>query len=488
MSIDLGPCFQYSVDAIMVFDDNCTVMEANQAACELLNIPYAKLVKQQIWKFLTRDYRAEAVIRWTNFMASGKQDGLFLATAQENQLHYYRYRLTANVVNEKYHLGIFQDVSERVDVAIELAASEERYRRLNSIYPVGIFHADKDGKDVYVNEKACEIMGLTFDECMGNGWQKNLHPDDYDKVVNGWLSSIHNRGYFNLEYRFIQPNGRVRWVHAQSVPEYDRHGNITHFVGTLTDITQLHNAEQEASRAQAELAKVSRLNAIGEMASGIAHELNQPLTAISNYANGCKRRFENTDIDPKIMHTVIQIAKQAERAGEIIHHLKDFLRHGELQKKTENINKLVQETINFMETSFEHNNIVTFIKFDNNIPPLLIDSINIQQVIVNIVTNAIDAINEAKPRSRYIKISSALLDTHCSIRIADSGPGVPLNLRSKIFTPFFTTKESGTGIGLALSHTIIQRHGGELKVCNDHEHASCFEILLPIDRKEILVG
>ena len=251
------------------------------------------------------------------------------------------------------------------------------------------------------------------------------------------------------------------------------------------EILSREQAEEQLKKSQIEMAHFARVNAMGEVASGIAHELNQPLTAISNFMSGCKRRLLSlTDqkIPQDILDAIENAAVQAQRAGNIIHNLKDFLRKGELSKQKFNLNSAIQDVIIFSKKSVFENKITIKLKLEKNLPQINADKIHIEQVILNIVNNAIDAINESKRPIKEIIIRTKLYKSKwVRISICDSGMGITKDLIHTIFNPFMTTKPEGMGIGLSLCHNIIDKHQGTISVVSRRGKGAIFHITLPVE-------
>lgn len=382
---------------------------------------------------------------------------------------------------EKANKELRLEILSREQIARDLRQSEARYRQLNAIYPVGIFHTDADGHNTYVNSKACQIQGIKPSEARGYGWSKNLHPEDKQRVISTWENGVKYGIPINIDYRFIH-GGKVTWVNGQTVPEYDENGGIAGYVGILADITKQREAEEQIKQNQIEIAHFSRLNSMGEVASGIAHELNQPLTAIMSYASGIRRRLSEfqDQLPSTIFEGIDRTIKQAERAGEVIHHLKDFLRKGALSKKETDINAAINDVLMFINRPMGSADIDIELKLDKQLPTIYADKIHIEQVIINIINNAIDAIVEADSPKRQITIQTKTVDKNTiNISISDTGPGIARDIIDNIFNPFVTTKQEGMGIGLSLCYNIIDKHNGKITVNSELGKGTQFIITLP---------
>lgn len=383
---------------------------------------------------------------------------------------------------EKANNELRLEIKSREQIAKDLRHSEARYRQLNAIYPVGIFHTDKNGQNTYVNSKACDIQGMKASDAREYGWTENLHPDDKSRVIETWENGVKYGIPINIDYRFVR-NNKVTWVNGQTVPEYDEKGYIAGYVGILADITRQREAEEQIKQNQIEIAHFSRLNSMGEVASGIAHELNQPLTAIMSYASGVKRRLhdQHKGISKEIFDAIDQTIAQAQRAGEVIHHLKDFLRKGALSKNQTNINAAINDVLMFINKPISDANISVELQLDKQLPEIYADKIHIEQVIINIINNAVDAIVEAKSEIRKIIISTGMHEKgYIKIAIADTGPGIAPDLIDNVFNPFITTKQDGMGIGLSLCYNIVDKHGGKITIDTKLGQGTTFTIKLPL--------
>ena len=382
---------------------------------------------------------------------------------------------------EQANLELHAEITSRKKMAKDLHHSEMRYQQLNAIYPIGIFHADLQGNITYNNDKACEIQGLSK-KVIHYNWMENLHPKDHKHVTNSWGTAIKYGMPLNLDYRFLIGE-KITWVNMKSVPEYDDAEKVVGYVGIFVDITKQREVEAQVQESQIEIAHFSRLNSMGEVASGIAHELNQPLTAIINYSSGCKRRLQDfkQTIPKEIFAAIEQTIAQAQRAGKIIHHLKDFLRKGELSKKSFDLNAAIKDVLSFINRLSIQNNVKIKLKLDSTLPSIYADKIHIEQVILNIITNAIEAFIETHSSKREITIYTETPQTNqVKITITDTGPGINPQFIDNIFNPFVTTKEQGMGIGLSLCYNIITKHDGKIEVTSILGEGASFSILLPI--------
>ena len=371
------------------------------------------------------------------------------------------------------------------DSAAAIAAAREREKRLRSITrtaPDAIVIIDETGIIDTVNPAAERLFGYSGAELVGRN-VKILMPSPHREAHDSHLARYRETG----EKRVIGI-GRVvvgRRKDGTTFPARLAIGEIELdqgrlFTGFLHDITERENIQRRAGILQQELMHASRLSAMGEMASGIAHELNQPLTAVMNYAKAARRHLDREDPDPvPIADLVDKAERQAERAAEIVKRLRRFIKKDESERRLEPINTVVEEAaaLALIGASEPHIELMFFL--DDTLPTVLMDRIEVQQVVLNILRNAIEAFEG--PGERQIRISTQAAGPQAvQVNIRDNGPGLARHIADDPFRPFQTTKEDGLGIGLAISRTIIDAHGGRLWAESPPEGGAVFRFSLPV--------
>lgn len=240
---------------------------------------------------------------------------------------------------------------------------------------------------------------------------------------------------------------------------HSEHGRF--FTGFVRDLTDRQESEARLEQLQAEVVHISRLSAMGEMASALAHELNQPLSAIANYLNGARRVMEREEArDGRVMEAVEKAAEQALRAGDIIRRLRDFLARGEGERSVESLAKLVHEACGLALVGAKESGVEVRYLIDPHLDRVIVDRIQIQQVLVNLVRNAIEAM-QGQPR-RVLTVSTVIDGDMAVVSVADTGTGLDEIVAERLFQPFVTTKAHGMGVGLSISRTIIEAHGGRI--------------------------
>lgn len=257
-------------------------------------------------------------------------------------------------------------------------------------------------------------------------------------------------------------------------------GDRIFFTGFVRDLTEREESAARLEEVQGELARMARLNELGEMVSTLAHELNQPLSAIANYVQGSVRLLRDAEESsaPQLREALEETAKQSLRAGDIIRHLREFVTPGEIQKTPENIRTLVEEAGALALMGSRERGIRTVFDFAPGTEMVLVDRVQIQQVLINLIRNAAEAMRDSEKRDLLIR-TVPNEDGRVVVEVADTGPGIPGEIAERLFRPFVTTKPGGMGMGLSISKRIVEAHGGELLVSSNGSGGATFRFTLP---------
>lgn len=353
--------------------------------------------------------------------------------------------------------------------------------------PDAIITIDDNGRIIATNPATEELFGYRQHEMKGRNVSM-LMPSPDSERHDGYLRHYLETGEARIigsgrEITARRRNGDT-FPARLSVSEFAVNGN-RYFTGMLHDITTRIEAEEKLRVMFAEHAHASRVVALGEMASSIAHEVNQPLTAIVSYADASRRLVEtgNKDTDA-LSHALHRISDQGQRAGAIIRRLREFVKKKEPRRSSVEINELINAAVELTAHDVERYGIALEFDLEPESLIAIVDRLQLEQVILNLVRNSIDAINDGEQRNGRIRIGSRATDTHIRISVSDNGAGIKASERASIFEPFYTTKEKGTGLGLSISRSIAEAHGGTLNLEPNPDQGVTFTIVLPMSCHE----
>lgn len=345
-----------------------------------------------------------------------------------------------------------------------------------------IITIDARGIVTEFNKAAERIFGYSKDEVIGRNVSL-LMPDpyktDHDRYVDTYLSSgvpkIIGRG---REVEARRKDGTVFPIDL-AVAEMQARGERG-FIGVIRDISERHQGERRIRELHAQLIHVSRLSAMGELASSLAHELNQPLTAVVNYTEACRQMIDAAGIEvpPKSIEFLQKAAAQADRAGQIIRRLRALIQKRPVEHGEESLSRIVEEASSLATVGAKVDNIKVSFLLSRDLPPIAIDKVQIQQVVVNLVRNAVDALQEVERRELVVETRRAD-DGGQEVIVRDTGPGIPPDVSAALFRPFVTSKKEGMGIGLSISRSIIEAHGGRLWAEPNEGGGTIFRFTLP---------
>ena len=383
-----------------------------------------------------------------------------------------------------WSLWAIRSLIRRRLAAEQALRSEHAFRKaMEDSLTVGMRARDRQGRITYVNPAFCEMTGFAAEELIGTlppypYWEpetlestRKLH----DAVLDGRAPP---QGF---ELRFRRKNGERFDALVYEAPLIDADGRHTGWMGSVLDVTERKRAEELARQQQEKLQATSRLVAMGEMASTLAHELNQPLAAISSYNAGCLNRLEADDFSPAELRTALEkLGVQAQRAGRIIRRVHDFVRKREPQLAECDLAEIIDDSIGFIEPLARKRGVRIERQIPGWRPPLMADQVMIEQVLLNLMRNAIEAMGETPAEQRRLAVLCAQHGDQLEVRVVDRGPGIADAVLERLFTPFFSTKPEGMGMGLNICRSIIEFHRGRLWVERNPEGGTIFIFTLPM--------
>jgi two-component system sensor histidine kinase DctS len=388
---------------------------------------------------------------------------------------------------EKVNQLLEIEIEDRIKTQAVLNAEREFIATLLDTVGALVCVLDREGRIVMFNRACEEATGYGFDEIKGKHvWDLFILEEEIKPVMQVFRNLQAGQFPSRHENYWLTRDGEKRIIVWTNTVLLDDAGEVKNVIGTGIDITEKRKIEEKEKQRVLELAHVSRLSTMGEMTTQIAHELNQPLSAINTYSDACLYMLKSTpDVSSDLISALRGIKHQAQRSGDIIRGLRNFVRKGELHKSTTDINAVVQSVINLAMSELRNNKVEVNFSLDGRIPLIITEKILIEQVVLNLVRNAIDAIAEANSVARELHIYTLLNEENMiEVRITDTGPGLDIEQLGTIFNAFVTTKPQGIGMGLPISRTIIEAHGGKLFAESEINRGASFVFTLPIMKVE----
>ena len=361
------------------------------------------------------------------------------------------------------------------------ALTEDRLRRAIDTAVDGMIVIDSSGTVLLYNSACERLFGYSADEVLGNNVKMLMTLSDrrkHDTYLRNYLRSgtarIIGTGRDVTGQRKDGSTVPIRL----SVGEL-RDGNDTLFVGTIHDLTEAQQARERIEELQSELMRVSRASAVGELGSALAHELTQPLSAISGFVEASAVLIDQggARVPARVRELMDKAVAQTQRAGSVVRRLREFTRKGESARSVEDINTVVEEICELATLGTANERINVELNLSTDLPPVLIDGIQIQQVVLNLVRNSIDALTDCDVG--VIAISTARRSDMVEVIVRDNGPGLSQEARERLFEPFVSTKPDGIGIGLSICRTIVEAQGGEIMVDTDAGAGTAFRFTVP---------
>jgi len=382
------------------------------------------------------------------------------------------------------YIGSCVDVTELVNKDQALRESEERMRVAAQAVNLGIWEWDLSKDEIWATNARRALLGLPASGKIAlEDFIYRLHPDDRDRVRHTIDDAIHSGRDFDSEYRLILPDGIVRWMSMRGSVQFDDAGKPTRLLGISIDITERKQAELDAQRGRAELSHLSRVALIGEMSASIAHELNQPLAGILSNAAAGQRFMDKGDVNLREIREMLgDIIADGRRASDVVRGIRGMVKKKQVERRSVDLNEVVMEALRMVSPDAVLRSCQLETSLDANLPVIEGDPVQLQQVLLNLVINAFDAMRDTAPSKRNVFIATQSNgDGTVRASVRDHGVGIAEDMRDRLFDPFFSTKTEGLGMGLAIVRSIIEAHGGTITAENVDDCGARFEFALPVN-------
>jgi len=378
--------------------------------------------------------------------------------------------------------AFLRDISERRQAAQALQESEARFRATFEQAAVGIAHVAPDGRWLRINQKLCDIVGYTREELLTKKFLDISHPDEVkehlsrmNRMLAGEVSTM------ALEKRYIRKDGSTIWINLTVTLTRTPDGAPDYFISVTEDISERKCTEAALHALYAEMEQLNHFQIANQTAAAFAHELNQPLNAVASYSEAALRLLKAGNPRPdRLSHAIESSAQQAQRAGRVVREFLDFMNQQEIPTEPMDLNDVVQKAL--ARVAADGFNVASFhVDLDPRLAPVRGNRLQVEKVLINLIENSIEAMQQAGISSRSIDVivRTAADQAMAQVTVTDSGPGIDTETLHRIFDPFFTTKPKGLGMGLAISRTIIESHGGQLWVDSQPGAGASFHFTLP---------
>jgi PAS domain S-box-containing protein len=384
-------------------------------------------------------------------------------------------------------VGVLQLLASQAAISLENAAlytdlqrSEAFLAHGQRISHTGSFRRSTFSDEIYLSEEAYEIYGLDRSVTPNLQWLvSRIHPEDRTRVQQTIEYATHQRTGFDVEYRLLRRDDSIRYLHV-AVQALEHASGELEFVGAVTDITERKEAEEALRLAQGDLERINRVTTMGELAASLAHEIKQPISGAITNANVCLRKLgsDEPNLD-EVRGVVIRIVRDAQRAAEIIDKIRSQFEKSSENRAVLDVNEIIRETFALLRSEAVRYNISVRTDLAADLPQIAGDRVQLQQVAMNIIVNSIEAMKDVDGIREMVIESKRGEEEQILVTVSDTGPGFPPHLAEKIFDPFFTTKPHGTGMGLRISRSIIQSHGGRLWAIASSGRGATFHFSLP---------
>lgn len=363
-------------------------------------------------------------------------------------------------------------VEQKNNAERSLRESEERFRDMANAAPVLMWMSGQDKLCTFFNQVWLNFTGRRMDQELGNGWTDNVHPDDLQHCLQSYHSSFEKRAQFEMEFRMRRNDGEYRWLMDIGLPRYDQRGNFIGYIGSAVDITERKRVE-EASR---NLEHAQRLTILGEFSAMIAHEVTQPLTAIMNNTEAALRMLNSANPKLDVIREILEdIRSDDRRAHETIREIRALLRKRDIHLEPLDLNQMASDVLRLVNADALRRHVEIRQQFSQDLPLAFGDSAYLQHVLLNLISNGLDAMLESPESKRQLTVQTKQVENNnIEVCVTDCGCGIAPNKLPQVFESFFTTKDQGMGLGLSIARSIVEAHHGRIWAENNSTGGTTF--------------
>jgi PAS domain S-box-containing protein len=483
----LDQLFEQAPEAVAVLSTDDRIVRVNKEFTRMFGYEPDEVLQFPINDLIVPEAQIESARAYTRLLKEGGRVEVETVRRRKDGIEIDVSLLAVSVRTasgeQVVNYAIYRDITERKRAEERLRESEARFQAMADTAPVLIWMTGTDSLCNYFNKPWLEFTGRTMEQEVGTGWTEGVHPDDVQGCFDCFLPAFHARKPFRMEYRLRRADGKYRWLMESGIPRYTGAGEFVGYIGSNIDITDLKRAAAERQRLhelEADLAHINRVSMMGELTASLAHEIKQPIAAALMDAKTCVRwlRRDTPDI-AEGCEAASRMIHDATRAAEVIDRVRSLYKRDTSDRELLDINEIIGEMIILLHDKADRTAISIRTELDSGLPLITADRVQLQQVLMNLMLNGIEAMTGAN--GELIITSKRTNDGQLLTSVSDSGIGLPVGEGDRIFEAFFTTKEQGTGMGLSISRRIVESHGGHLWACANTGSGATFQFTLPID-------
>lgn len=477
-----------AVDAIIVIDHRGRMLAVNDSTVRIFGFRADELLGENVSMLMPqpdRDAHDEYLAR---YMRTGVARIIGVGrdvTARRADGGLFPARLSVGRIPDSQpprFVGLIRDVSSEHLATRELQLERDRANAYLELNDAILLSLDAGYRISEVNARGSELLGAAKEDLQGRDWLGFFSDPSERERARNMLESAPGNGNSRAREFDVTVHGDTRRIYWRCIARREADGTPAGWLCAGTDVTDRARREEQTLIAQDRLTRVARMATMGEMAAGVAHELNQPLTAITTYARACEHFVNMPQPDlAELREAVREIGAEGLRAGRIITRLRQLVRSDEHEEQIlTNVNGLIQELEILLQADARVYDTRLSISLSPGLPRVMASPIQLQQVVLNLLRNALEALEDTPPGAREVSLSTlGGADGDVEIRVADNGPGIPAAIQDRLFDPFTTTKKAGTGLGLAITRTIVQAHGGTIEAKPVTPTGASFNVRLP---------
>ena len=483
-----------TVDAIIVIDHRGKMQAVNGAASRIFGYQSNELLGENVSMLMPEPDRADHDSFLKEYLKTGVAKIIGVGReviAQRKNGSTFPARLSVGRIpdsNPPRFVGVVRDTTTEHEATAELKFERDRANAYLELHDSILVALDSECRVREVNTRGAELLGAPAQEILGSEWLDYMCGDsERERALLLLESALANGSSRERQFDAVIANGEPRTIYWRCIARRAADGTPAGWLCSGVDMTDRVRREEQAMLAQSRMTQVARFATMGEMAAGVAHELNQPLMAITTYARACQRYIDMPVPDyAELRESVREIAVEGMRAGGIINRLRKLVRNDEQDQRTPtDINAIIEELKVLLSADARTYDTRLRIALTADLPKVSANPAQLQQVILNLVRNAFEAMIDMPPGEREIELSTVRSEIgDVEICVADSGPGISPEILDRLFDPFATTKKSGTGLGLAISRTIAKGHGGTINTRPVAPHGASFHVSLPVMEDE----